>query len=636
MGWEKKYGRKLLTPGDAIERLKPGMRIFLGTACGEPQALSKAISNKVSKVDDSEIFHLLSLGVAPYGKLELSDGIRHNSFFIGPPMRDAVQEGRADYTPMSLSDIPGFMRNGRARLDAALVCVSPPDRHGFVSLGVSVDIVKTAIETSGLVIAEVNETMPRTLGDSTIHIDELDFLVRGEQPILEYEYPEPDEVQVMVARNVAELIDDGCTLETGIGVIPMTVLKFLEDRRDLGVHTEVMGDAMVDLAESGVITNKRKTIHKGKSVTSFCMGTKKLYDFINDNSSVFFMPTEHVNDPFIISQNPRMAAVNVALEVDITGQVAADSIGTRLYSGVGGQLDFIRGAGRSERGRPIICLPSTTSDGKRSRIAPFLREGAGVVTPRSDVHFVVTEQGMAYLFGKSIRDRALSLIQVAHPRFRDELLSYARENHYVESNMFFVPPLNKPYPKEVEHNLILKDRSHVFVRPLKTSDEDALKDFFYSLEDESLSRRFFTSMVKLSRERREPLRELDYDRHFAIGGFIGEPGGEELIGVANYVRDPAGMSADVAFVVRDDFQGKGLGKDLARTLADAAIKRGVKIFSADVLAYNKPVFRILHESGLIVKSRLEDGVNRVQIELKSPGQGAVVRKEENEGIEQNR
>jgi len=615
--WKKDLDKKLISPEAAIKKLRPGMSIFLGTACGEPQTLVEAMVGNLRQIEDVEIFHFLALGMAPYADERYSGQFRHDSFFIGPSVREAVQQGRADYTPAALSDIPRLIKSRRIRVDAALICVSPPDEHGFVSLGVSVDIVKTAVQHAGVVIAEVNENMPRTLGDSVFHVGHIDFFVKGKMPIIEYRFPEPTDVQLKVAENVAALVEDGATLETGIGVIPNNVLKFLTDRRDLGVHTEVMGDGIVDLVEAGIVTNNRKTLHPGKIITSFCMGTRKLYDFVHNNPGVEFHPTEYVNDPYIIAQNDRMAAINVALEVDITGQVAADSIGAAFYSGIGGQVDFIRGAGKSRWGRPIICLPSVTKDESKSRIVPVLSEGAGVVTTRGDVHYVVTEYGTAYLHGKSIRERVISMIQIAHPKFREWLLNYAKKLRYVDPDQPMPPAYGKPYPKQFETRQELKDGSRVFIRPLQPADEEALKKFFYSLEDQSLYYRFFTPSVRLKKERKEPLKELDYDLHMAIGAFVGEPGKEEIAGVANYIRDPASATADVAITVHDKWQGRGLGTIMFRIIADIAIANDIRGFTADVLAQNRAMMKILQDSGYVMKTRLEEGVYSISMKFES-------------------
>ena len=405
--WRARYESSRMSPEEAAHHIKRGDRIFIGTGCGEPQALVQAMMESKSGIEDAELYHFLSLGTTTYAEPRFSSVFRHNSFFLGPGDREAVWEGRADYIPIMFSDIPKLFRQGRLPLDVALIQVSPPDEHGFCTYGIAVDIVKSAAETAGLVIAQVNPRMPRALGDSFIHITDIDLIVEHDEPILEYTYPEANEVQLKVARNVAKLVQNGDTLEVGIGTIPNAVLAQLKDRLDLGIHTEVFSDGMIDLIEAGAVTCNKKTIHPGKIIASFCMGTRRLYDYIDNNPFFEFHPIEYCNTPLVIAQNERLAAINVALEVDLTGQVNADSLGYQFYSGIGGQADFIRAATMAKLGKPIIALPSTTSDGKKSRIVPRLSEGAGVVTTRGDVHYVVTEYGIAYLHGKNIRERAM-------------------------------------------------------------------------------------------------------------------------------------------------------------------------------------------------------------------------------------
>jgi acetyl-CoA hydrolase len=357
--------------------------------------------------------------------------LRVNTLFIGHNVRKAVQEGRADFTPVLLSEFPLLFKNGYLPLDVAIIHLSPPDEHGFCSFGVEVGLSKTAAESAKIIIAEVNEQMPRTLGDSFIHVSKLDYIVPVNYPLPELPMGggEPDPVVEQIAKNIAELIPDGATMQLGIGAIPDAVLKHLYDRKDLGVHTELFSDGVIDLVEAGVLTNARKTLHPGKIVAGFILGTKRLYEWVHNNPLIEFHRTEYVNDPFNVAQNERMVAINSAIEVDLTGQVCADSIGTKLYSGVGGQLDFIYGASRSKGGVPIIALPSKAKN--FSRIVATLKPGAGVVTTRNHVHYIVTEYGVADLYGKTIRQRAQSLISIAHPDFRDELTRQARELHYI-------------------------------------------------------------------------------------------------------------------------------------------------------------------------------------------------------------
>jgi acetyl-CoA hydrolase len=423
--------------------------VFIGSGAGEPQSLVRALAAR-ENLDDAEIVHIMTLGVAPYAEPAFDHRFRHNAFFIGPNTREAVNEGRADYTPVFLSEIPRLFRDGRVVVDVALIQVSAPDEHGYCSYGVSTDIVKAAAESAKVVIAEVNATAPRALGDCFIHVRDIDALVPCDDPILEAPQGGESELALAIGKHIADLVEDGATLQLGIGQIPDAVLHYLRDRRDLGIHSEMFSDGVLPLIESGVITNARKTLHRGKMVASFVLGSRALYDFIDNNPMVEFQPTEYVNDPFVIAQNERMTSINSALEIDLTGQVCADSLGPLFYSGIGGQVDFIRGASRARGGKAIIALPSTADDGTVSRIVPTLKPGAGVVTSRGDVHYVVTEYGVAYLHGKSIRERAAALIQIAHPRFRPWLWSEAKARHLVYADQV-EPAFTVPvYPERLE------------------------------------------------------------------------------------------------------------------------------------------------------------------------------------------
>jgi len=434
MSWQEHYEKHLMSAAEAISDIQAGERIFVGSNAAQPQVLVDALTESTTNPGHNEIVHIMTLGSAPSSNARFRDKFRHNAFFIGANVREAVNECRADYTPIFLSEIPALFRTGQLPLGCALVMVSPPDAHGYCSLGVSVDVVKAAVESARCIIAEVNAQMPRTLGDSFIHVSQVDAFVESDRPLVELSPPVQTEATRRIGRHIAELIDDGATLQMGIGAIPDAVLECLTGKRDLGIHTEMFSDGILKLVESGVITGRRKSLRAGKIVTTFCMGTQKLYDFVNNNPGCSFLPTEYVNDPFVISRNDNMVAINAAIEVDLTGQVCADSIGEKFYSGIGGQVDFMRGAARSKGGKPIMALPSTAtprSGPTLSRIVSTLKPGAGVVTSRGDVHYVVTEYGVAYLHGKSIRERAISLIQIAHPDFRAELLATARERKLI-------------------------------------------------------------------------------------------------------------------------------------------------------------------------------------------------------------
>jgi len=430
--WEKTYHERIVTADEALQVVRSNQRIFMTGNCSMPETLVQALAHRAHKLTDLELVHVLTVGDAPYMAPDMEGHIRTNVLFIGPNMRRAINEGHADFTPVFLSEIPAlFRRDAPLAVDVALVQVSPPDEHGFCSFGVEVGITKPAAEAARIVVAEVNECMPRTLGDSFIHVSKLDYAVPVNRPLVELPQGETTELQLRIGEQVAGLIPDGATLQMGIGGIPDGVLRALYSKKDLGVHTEMFSDGVIDLVEAGVITNERKTLHRGKIVAGFLLGSQRLYEFVDNNPIVEMHPTGYVNDPFVISQNDRMVAINSAIEVDLSGQVCADSIGHRFYSGVGGQIDFIRGAARSRGGVPIIALPSTASGGKFSRIVADLKPGAGVTTTRNDVHYIVTEFGIADLYGKSIRQRAQSLITIAHPDFRDELRHAARALHYL-------------------------------------------------------------------------------------------------------------------------------------------------------------------------------------------------------------
>ncbi len=431
MTWTEQYKNKIVTAQEAVKAIKSRDRVFLTGNCSVPVVVLKALVDRAPKLHDVEIVQALTIGPADYVKPEMEGHIRVNTMFISHNIRKAVQEGRADFTPVLLSEYTLLFKNRELPLNVAIVHLSPPDEHGFCSFGVEVGLSKSPAESADIIIAEVNEHMPRTLGDSFIHVSRLDYIVpvNYELPELAMGSGEPDETVTNIARQIAELIPDGATMQMGIGAIPDAVLNFLYDKKDLGIHTELFSDGVIELVNAGVLTSSRKTLHPGKIVAGFILGTKKLYKWVHDNPLIEFHRTEYVNDPFVVAQNERMVAINSAIEIDLTGQVCADSIGTKLYSGVGGQLDFVYGASRSKGGVPIIALPSTARD--FSRIVPTLKPGAGVVTSRNHIRFVVTEYGIADLYGKTIRERAKALINIAHPRFRDGLTRSAKELNYI-------------------------------------------------------------------------------------------------------------------------------------------------------------------------------------------------------------
>lgn len=433
----KIYNQKTVSADEAVKVIKSGDNVVVQPGCAVPLELIKAMVKRKDELQDVIIYHILIVGELPYTEPGMEKHFKHKAFFIGGNTRKAINEGRAEFIPIFLSEVPLMFKKGVIGVDVCLLNVSPPDEHGFCSYGVDVGTIKAAADKAKIIIAQVNSEMPRALGDSFIHINKIHYIVEHDEAIKELPQVDPNagkeliEVYDKIGQHVASLIEDGSTLQMGIGAIPDSVLKYLKDRKDLGIHTEMFSDGIIELVENGVINGEKKTLHPGKIIAGFVLGTKRTYDFIHNNPVIEFHPQEYVNDPFIIAKNYKMVAINSAIEIDLSGQVCSDSIGSRLYSGIGGQVDFIRGASRSEGGKPIIALPSATKGNQISRIVTMLKPGAGVVTSRGDVHYVVTEYGIAYLFGKTVQERARALINIAHPAFKDELTSYAKQNYYI-------------------------------------------------------------------------------------------------------------------------------------------------------------------------------------------------------------
>jgi len=606
--WREKYKSSIATAEQAVKRVRPGQRIFIGTGSAEPLELVEALTRRAYELPDSEIVHLLTFGEAPYAHKELAQYFRVNSFFIAENVRGIIQEGLGDYTPIHLSDIPRLFNSGQLPLDVALIQVTPPDKNGLCSLGVSVDIVKSATANASLVIAQINPNMPRTLGDSSIHIYDIDVLVPADQPVLEISPPEVDDTTRQIADNLSALIEDGSTIEVGIGRIPQGLLGSLNGKRDLGIHTEMISDGIVDLAKAGVITGARKTLDRGKIVTSFCLGTRKLYDFINNNPVVAFHPTEYVNNPSIINQQHKMVAINMALEIDLTGQVCADSLGSKFFSGVGGQVDFNRGAGKSTGGKAIIALPSTAKDGKVSRIVPRLSQGAGVVTTRAGVHYVVTEYGVAYLHGKSIQERALALISIAHPDYRAQLVKEAIEAKYLAATMSDVEGKIMVGPKELRTTYLMADGTQITFRPIHPTDEPLMRDLFYALSQQTIYYRFMSNQRIVSRRQIQDFVYIDHRNDVALVGTLPAAHGEDIIALGNYYLDPKSNRAEVAFVVLDQWQRRGIGTFLLRQLIRIARRNGIRGFTAEVMSENRGMQAVFNKSNTKIRSHAGNNV----------------------------
>lgn len=612
--WQETYKDMLMSAAQAVQSIQSGHRVFLGTGCGEPIVLVEAMVRLSKSVADVEIIELLTKGDAPYIDRRYADIFKVNSFFIGHNVREVFSEGRGDYTPILLSDIPRLFNSGQLPIDVALIQVTPPDSRGRVSLGVSVDIVRSAAENASLVIAQVNPQMPWTRGTSQLDINDLDILVEADVPLLERSEPEPKEVCQHIARFGAALVPDGATLEFGLGRvpgygrIPQAVLRYLKNKKDLGIHTELITDQIIELIEAGVVTGARKSLDRGKIVASFCMGSSELYEYIDDNPLFSFRPTEYVNDSNVIGKQNKMVTFNMALEVDLTGQICSDSEEGMFYSGIGGQVDFNRGAALSEGGRPIMLIPSRTVDGE-SRIVPRLRSGTGVVITRGTVHYVVTEYGVAFLHGKSVQDRTLALISIAHPDDREWLLREAIDAKFVRAEFAEVEGkfvvASRDYMKT---SYLLKNGTQILFRPVHPTDEPRMRDLVYDLSKETVYYRFMNHNQRFGQRQIQNFVYVDHRKDVAIVGTLPEAYGEEIIAVGRYYLDERTNRAEVAFVIRDEWQSFGIGSFLFEHLKKIALSSGISGFTAEVLRQNMRMQAIFNHSGLKVSSRLEDGV----------------------------
>lgn len=611
--WQAWY-RERSNAADAVLRsvLHDGDRIFIATGCSEPQHLVRALVAIIPRFRDLELVQNLSCGALPVDWSDLHRHCRLKTFFVGSKTRQAVQLGFADYIPIYFVSLPNLFReDGSWNLDAALIQVSPPDEHGFCSFGIAVDVNKAAAESARTVIAQVNPFMPRTLGDSFIHVTQIHHFVECREPLIEATYHERSAVAERIAKYVSSLVADGSTIQVGIGRIANSVLRYLEGKHDLGIHAEILTDAHLSLVRKGVITGRKKTLHQGKIVVSACLGTREVYDFVHNNPEVELHPIEYVYDRRTISRNNRMTAINSALEVDLSGQVCADSIGHQVYSGIGGYVDFMHGASRAEHGNTIIVLPSTTSDGRRSRIVSHLSSGAGVVSSRSTVRYVVTEFGIAFLHGKTIRERALALTSIAHPRFRERLLDEAKEFHYVYSDQI-LPPIYEPlYPGQWETSRTFPGNLQIFFRPIKPTDERALQEFFYSLPGQDVYYRFLSAMKVFPHRNTQSMCNIDYEHEMAIVAVTGEIGNETIIGLGRYILDQKTNLAEVDFTVRNEWQRHGIGSFLLQCLCDIARSKGITGFTAYVLATNKRMLSVFYKAGYAVHNQLRDNVYEI-------------------------
>jgi len=595
------YPEKFASEEAIFSKIHPGARIFIGTGCGEPQYLVHALMEYVEShpkaLLDAELFHLVALGVTPYTSAKFKPNFRHNSFFIGGSIRDAVNHGMADYTPIFLSKVPELFSSGMMPLDIALIQTSPPDKHGYMSLGVSVDIVKAAISKARIIIAQVNSNMPKVHGDGFIHIRDVNFIVPHDEPVLEYSVSTDDGIVQRIGKYVSRLVQDGDTIQVGYGSIPNAILSHLQDKKHLGVHTELLSDGIIDLMKRGVVDNSKKNINCNKTIASFCMGKRDSYEYIHDNAAVELKTIDYTNNPLVIAQHANMTAINSALELDLTGQATAESLGDTFYSGIGGQADFMRGAILAPRGKTILTIQSTAQNGQVSRIVPFLKKGAGVTLNRGDVRYVVTEYGIAYLHGKNIRERAMALIAIAHPKFRHWLIEEAKKRHLIYDDQAFIPGKSGEYPEDMETHRVTKTGLNIFLRSVKISDEPLLKEFIYALSEQSMYRRFVSARRDMPHELLQDFVVIDYTKETAILAVMEKDGKEEVIGAGWYFLDEAVHTAEVAFAVRDKYQNRGIGTELLSYLTYLAKKQGLLGCFAEVTTENQPMRHIFDKAG---------------------------------------
>jgi acyl-CoA hydrolase/GNAT superfamily N-acetyltransferase len=618
--FRKTYPEKFGSEDSIFSHIRRGNRIFIGTGCGEPQYLVQALIRYVESHPtaffDAEVLHVWTLGIAPYTDEKFKRNFRLNSFFIANNTREAVNRGMADYTPIFLSNVPDLFYRGLVPIDVALIQTSPPDNHGYMSLGVSVDIVKAATEKASLVVSQVNSQMPRVHGDGFIHIRDVNFIIPYDEPLLEYVSEADNEIAQQIGNYVSRLIRDGETIQVGYGSIPNAILSNLSDKKNIGVHSELLTDGIAELMKKRVIDNSQKTINRGKTIAAFCMGKKETYEYIHDNPAIEFRTIDYTNNPLVIAQHENMTAINTALEIDLTGQATAESIGKQFYSGIGGQADFMRGAVLAQDGKTILAMPSTAEDGKVSRIVPFLKEGAGVTLHRGDVHYVVTEYGIAYLRGKNIRERAMELIAIAHPDFKSELIEVAKKLNLIYPDQAFIPGKRGEYPEHLETLRTTKSGLEVLLRPVKISDEPLLKDFFYSLSDNSLYRRFISVRKDMPHERLQEFIAIDYTQQLVILAIISQEEKEIVVGIGQYALIEKAHTAEVGFAVRDEYQNKGVGIELLSTLTYLAKRKGLLGFYAEVLVENRAMLHLFEKMGFDIKKRKEEGVYEMEMMFK--------------------
>ncbi len=613
--WIKIYPEKFVPEEEIFRHIGRGFKIFISTGCGEPVYLVRALVRYVEEhpkaFADAEIFQVWTLGIAVYTEEKFNYNFRHNSFFISDKSRESINTGLADYTPIFLSRVPDLLRRKYIKFDAALIQTSLPDRNGNVSLGISVDICKAAIENASLVIAQMNPSMPRVHGDTFINIKNINYLIHHEEKLLEYMPTVPSEIAQQTGKYVSKIVNDGDTIQIGYGSLPNAILQNLKDKKDLGIHSELLTDAVVELIRLGVINNSKKTIDRGKTVASFCMATEQTYRYIDDNPEMDFRTIDYTNDPLVISRIHNMVAINSALEIDLTGQASVESINGKFYSGIGGNADFMRGAILAPGGKTILAIESTARNGQISRIVPSLQNGTGVTLNRGDIFYVVTEYGIAYLHGKNIRERAMDLIAIAHPKFRSRLIEEAKKLNIIYKDQAYISGKNAEYPEYLEEYRTMRSGLILWFRPVRINDESLVKDFFYSLSDQSLQRRFMSFRIDVPHKVRQEFVVIDYTKELIILATTMLEQKELVVGIGQISKNENTLFAEVAFAVRDNYQNQGIGSELLEYLTIIAKKEGLHGFTAEVLMENQPMLHVFEKMGFNIHRKLEEGAYKL-------------------------
>jgi len=617
--WADKYVENKRSAAEAISLIKPGRRVFIGSSCGEPQHLVRILSESSGNFTDIEIVRLLTLETTPLTLIAnktKTHSMNIRSFYLGSAKAKGLARNIRFITPINLSAIPRLFKSRLLPIHVALIQVSPPDDFGWMSLGVSVDITQAAASSADLVIAQVNPKMPRVLGRSFVHVNDVDIFVEHEEEILTVGDLPDIEAANMIAGHIARLISDGSTIQMSLGVTPKATLMALSEKNDLGVHTQYLNDSIMHLFSKGVITNRKKGYNEGKIIASSAVGTRNLYDFMHDNPAIEFHPSDYVNDPGVVARHKRMIALNVAMTMDLTGQIAADALPYNHFSGVTGMLDFIRGAAQAEGGKSIIMIPSASADGKKSRIVPLLTDTA-IVVPRGDAQYVVSEYGAVNLFGKSIQERATAMISIAHPKFREELFHNAKRLGLLGEERTFKESIQGVYPIKLEETIII-DNETVMVRPAKPVDERRIQEHFYNLDKKDIASRFFHEKTRFVQDEMEGVSQIDYIKDLTVIAIVGEFGFGKVIAVGEYLIDPAKNMAEVAFSVIKEYQGKRLGKILLKKLSEAARENGILGLFAYTSPGNQGMIKLFQTLPYKIRTTFEDDMIMLNCRFDEP------------------